>query len=246
MLQESASLEHDGLDPFIEQHGQNAYHQALEQVQGGHCQQDKGGNAGDAAVDLGACRHDLVQGPVVHFRVGGQQIDRVKQAAEDSHDQRSHAQARDGGALGPLAVIDHGGGEHQGAAHGEVGQLAHEGRGGSLEQELDEDLQNLRQHARDRPQVEGTDQHWQLGEIHLVEIGGQKQKGKLQEHEQARQGGGDGHGGDVLWRGQPQPILAAEALEQRGQDQQPCHHGKADQNELYSRVHEKYLPEKYA
>ena len=62
----------------------------------------------------------------------GQQIDGVEGAAEDGHDHCSQQKTQDGPLAAGAAVIEDAGGEHEGAANGEVGEIAHEGSGGAL------------------------------------------------------------------------------------------------------------------
>ena len=151
-----------GRDALVEEHGEEGDHHALEQVEGDHGEEDQGGYALDGAVHLGAHAHDHVQGHPEQGRELGQQVDGVEGAAEDGHDQGAHHQAQDGPLAAGLAVVDDAGREHEGAAHGEVGEVAHEGGGGALQDQLQGHLEELRDHPGHRAQIEGADQHWEL------------------------------------------------------------------------------------
>ena len=114
-------------------------------------------------------------------------------------------------------MVNDGGGQDQSAAHGKVGEVAHEGGAGALEQELDHDLDEFADHARHGAEAEAAEQHRQLAQIDLIEAGGEE-NGDLQQHEDARQGGAHGAHGDVLGVSGAHEVFADGFLRQPGQD----------------------------
>ena len=83
--------------PLVKQHGQHGNHCALDKIQGGYAQHDKGGNTVNSVMDSRTHGDDGVQRETEQLGEFGQQIDRVKgstqychgQGAQDQTDQRT-------------------------------------------------------------------------------------------------------------------------------------------------------------
>ena len=213
---------------LVEQGGEHRHDQALEQIKGHHGKKHQGGHAVDHAIDRRSHGHQLLQGQAVEGGEGGEQIHRVEEAAEGSHHHRTGDHASDGPLLGLKAVIEGGGGENEGAAHHKVGKVAHEGGGGALEQQLEDDLHQLAHHARHRAQGEGADEHGHLAQVDLIEAGSEGQ-GKLQVHQDS------GHGGkDTDVRRPPGALLPGDL------QPHPFHqHGHYKQGHKYPQAYQK-------
>ena len=97
----------------------------------------------DIAVDSGAHGDDGVEGQAVKLGKLRQQIDGVESGAEQGHGGRTHGHAANSALAGFADMIEDGCGQHQTAANHEVGKVSHEGGGGALEQELQQNLDPL-------------------------------------------------------------------------------------------------------
>ena len=184
------------------------------------------------AVHLGAHAHDGVDG---HGEEPGElrdQVDGVEHAAEDAHGESAHHHAHNGAAAAFAGVVDDAGGEHQRAAGDEVGEVAHEGGGAALHEELEEDLQKLRRHARHGPEIERAQEHRQLAGVQLVEAGGEEE-GKVKEHQHRTHGGEHGHQGAA-----PRPADAAPLPDQQPlQPHRQHHHQRKDPQTFHQKPH---------
>ena len=61
--------------------------------------------------------------------------------------------------LALVGVVDDGGGQNQTASHHEVGKIAHECGGGTLDQEFQKDLHTFAGNCGRRPKEEAAQQH---------------------------------------------------------------------------------------
>ena len=77
-------------------------------------------------------------------------------------------------------MVPDGGGQCEAAAHKEIGEVAHEGGGGALEQQLQQNFNALNGDGSAWSQEEAAQQHGHLGEVQLVEFRGQEGQGKVQ------------------------------------------------------------------
>ena len=136
----------------------------------------------------------------------------------------------EGGAAAGLCVIDEAGGQDEGAAHREVGEVADEGRRRALQEQLDQHLDQLRRHAGDRPEIKGADHDRKLAEVDLIEGRGEGQR-DLEEHQYARHAGEHRRIGDVVRAGQGLGIAAEQLLQQPGDEHEPREDRKTGENE---------------
>lgn len=130
-----------GGDALVEEHGEEGYDDAFEEVKRDHGEEDQCGDALDGAIHLGAHAHDHIERHPEQGGELGQQVQCVEGAAEKGHDQRPRDETQDGPSAAGTAVVDDAGRQHEGTAHGEVGEVPHEGGGGALEDQLDTYLQ---------------------------------------------------------------------------------------------------------
>ena len=121
-------------------------------------------------------------------------------------------------------------GSTKGAAHREVCKVAHEGGGGTLEQELDHDLYKLCRNAGHGAEIEGADEDRDLAQVDLIEGRG-KEKRDLDEHQHARKAGKDGSIGDVVGVGKGLALLDHIFFKQRRDDEERRHSGDTGQYE---------------
>ena len=183
-------------DPFVQEHGQSGDYGALQQVQGSYAEHDEGGDIGHAAPDLTAHGDDAFQGQTVELGEFGQQINGVEGAAEDGHGQCAQHKSDDGGMLALMHMVPDSGGKHKGAAYHEIGKITHEGGGGALDHQLQQDLDAFACHGSRGTQVKTAQQHGQFGEVQLVEAGCQEQQGEIQHMQHSRDGGADADDAD--------------------------------------------------
>ena len=71
--------------PLVKQHGQHGNHCALDKIQGGYAQHDKGGNTVNSVMDSRTHGDNGVQGKTEQLGEFGQQIDGIEGTAEDRH-----------------------------------------------------------------------------------------------------------------------------------------------------------------
>ena len=201
----------DTLHPLVEQVGKGRDQNALEEVHRHDGQQDEARDARDRGVDLLSHGQNGVHRDSVELGEFRQEIDGVEQAAENRHDRRAGCEADQRGFPGFVHMIENGRGDDHGAADGEVCKVAHKGRAGALEEQLDDDLQKLRYDARDRPEIERADQHRHLAEVQLVERRREKKR-DLQCHQHARKGRRYGDEREIARLAGPVQLAARQML----------------------------------
>ena len=215
---------------LIKQHGQDADHDTLDDVQWYHAQQGQLVYGVDDGIDGGTHGDDGVQGQLKEPGELGDQIDGVEQAAEDCHAERTQDKTHQSGLFTLVQMIDDHGGQNQGGAHHEVGQVAHEGGGGALEQELQQHLQSQTDHACTGSQEEAAQQNGDLGEVQLIEGGSQEGNREIQHIED--HGNGTAHADDTHPSGRGHlTVLQKEPLRQLRQQDHTRRNDHADGEE---------------
>ena len=91
--------------------------------------------------------NDGIERHVEEFGKLGDEEVSIEGASEHGHHQRANGQTHERHFFALVEMVEDGGGQHHGAAHGEVGEVAHKGGGGALEQQLDNNLQEFAHHA---------------------------------------------------------------------------------------------------
>ena len=218
---------------LVQQHGDHRDDNALENIEGHHGEQHQRGDAGNGSVDIGTHGNDGIQRQAVKLGEFRQQINGIECTAEDGHTQGTDHQTDDGGLLALFDVIDDGCGQHHGAADRKVGKVADEGSGGSLQQELENDLQKFANDTGYRPQIEGADQYGNFTEVDLIERR-RKEQGEFQKHQHSGDGTKHGDKSNGFCRGQPLRPFDQQLIRQPGQsgqggkdkdtDEQACLH----------------------
>ena len=164
--------------PLVKQHGQNGNNGSLHQIQRCHTDHHEGSDIMNAAVDFRTHGNDGIQRHAVKLCKLGKQIDSVEGTAEDGHGQGAQDQTDNGAVLALVGMVPDGCGQHKGTAHHEVGQVAHKGGGGTLQHQLQQDLNALADHSGAGSQVKAAQQHGQFGEVQFIEFRCQEQHGE--------------------------------------------------------------------
>ena len=167
-------------NPLVEQHGQQGYNAVFDNVQRRNAQGHEGIDSVNAAVDAGAHADEHIHGNAVELGELGQQVDGVEKRADDAGGQGSEDEAHNGPRFVFMEMVPDGGGQREAAAHEEIGEVAHEGGGGALEQQLQQNFNALNGDGSAWPQKEAAQQHGHLGEVQLVKFRGQEGQRKVQ------------------------------------------------------------------
>lgn len=228
---------------LIQQHGQDGNQHALHHVQRCDAEEDEAADIVHSRENVGAHGDDAVQAHVEQLGEFGQQVHRIEGTAEDCHGHGAQSQTGYGAFFRLADVVDHSGGEHQEAAHHEVCKVPHKGGGGALQQQLQENLDALTGDGGAGSQKEACQQHRNLGEVQLVEGGGQEGQGKVQNMQHRGQGGADTDDADPPG-GADLPKLGQQMLNQAGDNSDSRNDGGADKHKaeivgyiLEKRVH---------
>lgn len=134
----------------------------------------------NAAVDTCAHSDEHIHGNAVELGEFGQQVDGVEERPDDAGGQGSEDETHNGPRLVLVEMVPDGGGQCEAAAHKEIGEVAHEGGGGALEQQLQQNFNALNGDGSAWSQEEAAQQHGHLGEVQLVEFRGQEGQRKVQ------------------------------------------------------------------
>ena len=188
-------------DVLVEEAGQDADHQALDQVEGDHQEHGEGENVGDGGVDGGAHADQGVDGHAVGHGVGRQEDVGVQEGADQGHHKGACDKADDGPPAGLLQHVNDARRDDHGAPDGKVGDFADEGGGGALDHGLDQDLDQLNEDAGHGAVAEGADEDRYLGKVQLVEDWSDGKR-ELKEHEDGRDGSEHADGGYLAGLGE--------------------------------------------
>ena len=145
----------------------NGYQYTFQQVKGYHAKHDQRTHTCNGRIDGSAHAYDGFQRHTEQLRKLGDQIVCVKHTAENCHAQGAQSHAADGRSFALANMVENRSRQNEAAAYHKVCKVAHKGRSGALQQELQNDLGQLGGHARNGPQEEGTDHHRYLAEVDL-------------------------------------------------------------------------------
>ena len=166
---------------LIEQERECRDDNALEQVERHDREQHERGDAVYRGVDLRAHADDGVERHAEHLGKLRQKIYRVESAAEHGHDQSADGHADERGLLAGLRVVDDAGRKHKRAADDEVCKVADVGGRRALDDELHENLHQLRDDSGHGAEIECADEDGQLADVELIERRGEEQR-QLDQH----------------------------------------------------------------
>ena len=176
----------------------------------------------DGAVDLGTHGDDGIQRKPEKLAELGQQVDGIESGTEQGHGNGSQDQTHHGAVLALVGMVPDGGGNDEGAAHHKVCKVAYEGGGGSLHQQLQQNLDALAGYGSAGSQEKAAQQYRQLGEVQLVKLRGDEQQREIQYMQHRGNGGADGDDGDPPGGGHA-ALLGEESFRQLGQQGKGCH-----------------------
>ena len=190
----------DRRERLIDQHADQGIQQALDQSEG-HIEDDQ-------ALDKAVCRG---QDRLIHAQDGFQRhvvelhIGRVNDEVVGGHAQHTHGHGAchgtDDGRLAALVVLVNitGHGREDGTQD-KVGELTHTGRGGALDDDVEQVLHKADDHTIHRAQGKRAQQGGQVREVHLDKCRNQHRDGKLDEHEDECHRAEHGGNGQVVGR----------------------------------------------
>ena len=172
-------------DVLIEQQRDNGDNQSFQNIKGYHREKHQCPHAVYTGIDSRPHADNGFHGYSVQLRKFRKQIQGVKRASENGHDNRTQRKSQHRRLFALFYVINNGRRQHQTAAHHKVGEIAYEGCRGSLKHQFQQHLAKLRGHSRHRSHGKGADHHRNLAEIHLVKARSEPER-QLKQHENCR------------------------------------------------------------
>ena len=156
---------------LIEQEGDQAYDDSLEQGKRSYDQKRKGQDAVDTAPDLPSGSQNRFHGAEEVIGIPGKQEIRIGNHADHDHAQCAQSHAEERSLTGMADSVENSGRQDKSTADDEVGKIPYIEGGSPLKQELQQNLERFDGDTRQRPHREGADKYRNLAEVQFIKAG---------------------------------------------------------------------------